>query len=215
VNLERITSATLSSSIGSSHTFRPGETQWLLGSRIVRRASGIEETKILYSVESVMLEGSNVVNSKEQRFYASPNLVVPIPVLLYSVRLRARDAGIGVAIGSAIHLKHPDGRLERYPIGSDGEFALTLLPRGEYVATVDAPGMSFPQPIALSKDQDAELKVVSYYDIAAAVLLLASLALGLLLIGRPRFFTTVVPLRTSLAYATGPFLARLRQREQS
>jgi hypothetical protein len=88
--------------------------------------------------------------------------------------------------------------------------SLVLLPRGQYVARVDAPGISFPQPIALSRDQEVELKVVSGRDIIAGFLALAAVAVGLLLIGRPRLVAVLGPWAGSLSLGLARFGVRGR-----
>ena len=51
--------------------------------------------------------------------------------------------------------------------------------------SVDALGMSSSRPIALSRDQEVDLRVISWLDIAVVLLLVGSLALALLFIRRP------------------------------
>jgi hypothetical protein len=126
------------------------------------------------------------------------------------MRLNARDAVLGTSIGSRLWLQHADGRLESYAFGPNREVALVSLPCGQYVARVDAPGISFPQPIALSRDQAVELKVLSERDIIAGFLALAALAVGLLLIGRPRLVAVLGPRAGSLSLGIARFTARGR-----
>jgi hypothetical protein len=185
VDVRRIASATISSSVGASQTFPPTEAQWVDATRVVRRPGGLGETQLQYSVDAVHLEGANVVNSKEQRFYPTANLTVPVHVLLHTMRLEARSALLGAEIGSGIWLKRPDGRTDWLPFGPNAELELRLLPRGEYVAQAVAPGLAFAQPVALSRDQVVDLKVVTYEEVIAVTGSLAALALGLLVFGRP------------------------------
>jgi hypothetical protein len=91
----------------------------------------------------------------------------------------------GHQVGTGLALTHPDGHTERYAFGLDRDVALQLLPRGAYTAAVEAQGIAFPQPIALSKDQDVALKVLTYLDVVAAGILLGTVAAGLLFFGRP------------------------------
>lgn len=186
------TSATLTSSTGARETFLDPEPKWLPGGRVVRRSSGLEETEILYSVDGVTVGGSNVVNSKQQRFYPSESQEWEIRLSLYSARFTARDALFRFPIGSGIRLQYPDGHSERFEFES-GELTLESLPRGTYRVKVDGPGMSFSRPVALSRDQELELEVISYLDVAVVFFLLASLALGLLFIGRPHLLSIFRP----------------------
>jgi hypothetical protein len=186
VDLGRIASATITSSVGASQTFRPAEPQWVDASRVVRRPGGLGETQLQYSVDDVQLQGANVVNSKEQRFYPTPNLIFPVHLLLHTLRIDARAALMGAPIGSGVWLKHPDGHSDWHPFGPNAALELRLLPRGRYVAQVVAPGIAFAQPIALSRDQQVDLNVISYGELTGAVVFLLALALSLLLVGRLR-----------------------------
>jgi hypothetical protein len=190
---EDATSVNLTSSMGGHETFVNSEPKWLQGGRVVRRFAGLEETKLLYSVDGVTVRGSNVVNSKQQRFYPSESQEWEIRLSLYSARFTARDALFRFPIGSGIRLQYPDGHSERFGFESAGELTLESLPRGTYRVKVDGPGMSFSRPVALSRDQELELEVISYLDVAVVFFLLASLALGLLFIGRPHLLSIFRP----------------------
>jgi len=189
VDPERITAYTVRSSGGAVETFEGPGPHWLPAGRVVRDLYGIEERELLYSVESVMAGGSNLVNQGQQRFLVEADDVWQIELLLYSIRLTAHDALFGFPIGRGIRLEYPDGRLERHPFGPGGELSLESLPRGEYRVTVeDASGLSLAVPVALSRDQDVGLKVISYLDIAVGFVLSVATASGLLFIGRPELF---------------------------
>jgi len=190
---EDATSVTLTSSMGGHETFVNSEPKWLKGGRVVRRFAGLEETKLLYSVDGVTVGGSNVVNSKQQRFYPSESQEWDIRLSLYSARFTARDALFRFPIGSGIRLQYPDGHSERFGFESAGELTLESLPRGTYRVKVDGPGMSFSRPVTLSRDQELELEVISYLDVAVVFFLLASLGLGLLFIGRPHLLSIFRP----------------------
>jgi hypothetical protein len=80
---------------------------WLQAGRIVRRQSGLEETRLLYSLQSVLVEGSNVVSQAQQRFYVNREDDWQIKLLLYSVRVMARDAVFGSPLGTAVRVVYP------------------------------------------------------------------------------------------------------------
>jgi hypothetical protein len=123
------------------------------------------------------------------------------------MRIQARDAFIGLPVETGVWLTHPDGHTEHYPFGPGRDVALELLPRGDYVATMEARGLVFPQPIALSKDQDVVLKVLTDLDVAGAGLLLVALGAGLLLFGRPRILFLLRPVTAHLARPAGALVA--------
>ncbi len=158
VDAGRITSLTLKSSQGMAFKLTDNQPRWMLASSIARRTTGLEETKILYSVDSVLVDGSNVVNQSQQRFHAQANDEWPIQLLLYTAQFQSRDALFKFPLGSGIHIEHPDGRVEQVPFGPNAELSIRSLVRGIYRVKVSgAPGISPISPIALSRASKALL----------------------------------------------------------
>ena len=190
VDSGRITSLLLKSSQGMAFNLTDNQPRWMQASSVARRTTGLEETKIQYSVDSVLVDGSNVVNQSQQRFYVQANDVWPIQLLLYTAQFQARDALFKFPIGSGIHIEHPGGRIEEIPFGPNAELSIGSLVRGIYRVNVfGALGISPISPIALSRDQDVQLLVISYLDIGIGAVLAAALSFGLLFIGRPKLFS--------------------------
>lgn len=188
----RITSLTIQGA-GVTYMFQDGQPHWLLSGRVSRGADGLEETKILYSVVSVVVDGANVVSEAQQRFYTQPNDVWLIKLLLYSVHFVAQDALFHSPIGSGIRLDYPDGHSQEFLFNSSNELVIRSLARGLYHATVTgAKGMAPPTPLALSRDQDVELLVLSNLDLSVMFGFAGSLALGLLFFGRPHLLAVLV-----------------------
>jgi pilus assembly protein CpaF len=186
IDPQRISSFTVRSSSGAVHTLQGPGPHWLQGARVVRDRYGLEARELLYSVESVMARGSNLVNQGQQKFTAGPEDVWQIEVLLYSLRLTASDALFGFPIGKGVRLEYPDGHLEYQPFGPGGELSLESLPRGEYRVRVEqAAGISPVVPVALSRDQYLRLRGISLLDLAVGFILSAATASGLLFLGRP------------------------------
>ncbi len=195
VDLSRITSVTLKGSSGTAYTFEDHQPHWLPAGRVIRLNNGLQETKILYSVISVMIDGSNVVSQAQQRYYVHPNDVWPVKLLLYSARFTAHDALFGFPIGSGIHMEYPDGDVQSFSFNSDQEHSSKGLARGIYhVQVTGAKGYAPVTPIALSRDQDVELLVFSSVDLGVLVALGLFLSLGLLLFGRPYLIRQTVTL---------------------
>ena len=158
---------------------------WLQGRGIVPAGRRQESKGVSQTVESVEVDGSNVVNQGQQRFYPARSREALIELLFFSARFEIRDALFGFPIGSEIRLRYPSGRVERHAVGSDGELEFRSLPRGSYEVGVEAAGWSFDRPMSLSRDQDVRLQVISYFDIATMVVGLIAGALLILFIGRP------------------------------
>jgi predicted RNA-binding Zn-ribbon protein involved in translation (DUF1610 family) len=193
VDPSRVTSITLKGSNGSTFTFEDNLPHWLPAGRVIRLNNGLEETKILYSVISVVIDGSNVVSQAQQRFYADPNDVWPVKLLLYSASFTAHDALFRFPIGNGIHVEYPDGDLQTFDFSSDQEHTLTGLARGIYRVTVTgAQGYAPVTPIALSRNQNVDLMVFSYIDLTVLLFIGAILGFGLLFFGRPHLLRQTV-----------------------
>jgi predicted RNA-binding Zn-ribbon protein involved in translation (DUF1610 family) len=198
VDFSRITSITLKGSNGATYTFDDNLPHWLPAGRVIRLNNGLEETKILYSVISVIIDGSNVVSQAQQRFYVHPNDVWTVKLLLYSAGFTARDALFRFPIGTGIRMEYPDGDVQTFNFNSNNEHTSTGLARGIYrVTVIGAEGFAPPTPIALSRNQDVELMVFSYLDMGVLLSIGVILALGLLFFGRPHLLreTVTFPVR--------------------
>jgi hypothetical protein len=206
VDPSRITSITYKGSNGATFTFEETGTHWLPAGRVIRLNNGLQETKILYSVMSIVIDGANVVSQAQQRFYVHEKDLWTIQVLLYAVRFTARDALFGFAIGNGLHMEYPDGDIQTFSFDPEQGYALEGLARGIYRVTVTgAQGYAPPTPIALSRDQDVELMVFSYLDMGFLASIGLLLSVGLLWYGRPYIFKQIwafggrlIPKRRSL-----------------
>ena len=187
VDWSRVESLTLKSSAAAYRTITQAEQPyWLQANRIMRQKVGIFPTPLLWSVESVMLDGSNVVNRYQQRFYVEPNAVWEVRLLLYQARIRSRDAFFGFSVGTGVAVTYPDGDAEELVFNEENEVSLINMARGLYkLQVLGATGVAPVTPVAMTKDQEVVLKVLSGFDIGALVFAGLSLAFGLLFFGRP------------------------------
>lgn len=210
VPLSRVSDAQIKNSVNQFFDF-PNEEgrwmRWLQRSRVIRRSIGLEAKPLQYSVERVTVDGSNVVNRAAQRVsdlaclnrdsyetsQRCPRVKVSSPLewrlelLLYSARFAAQDLVFGRPVGSMLVLEYPDGTIRRLPLESEASVHVPGLARGTYRAWVEAPGISPPVPVRVSKpDQVAKLKVITYANLALFAAVLVGLAVGLVLAGRPR-----------------------------
>lgn len=186
VDVKRLKQFSIRSIQGDAFTFHDGTPRWIPASRVTRRRTGgLQEVPLLYTVTEVMVDGSNVVNKAQQQFYAQPNGTWTISLLLYSLRIVAKDALFGFPQGSGVQLYLPDGRVQTYPLDKSGSAQMHSLARGNYSFQVTGvPGITARAPIALSKDQELDTRVISYLDLGIIAGAGALLALGLLLFGR-------------------------------
>ena len=159
----------------------------LKATRVVPLAGGLVSKQLLYRVEGVTIQGNNLVNRSQQAFLPASSRNVTLKLLFYSATFKARDRIFGFPFGgSSLTLEFPNGRTQDYKLDSSGTLRLPALPRGSYRVTIHAAGLKMKTPIRDDSRPVAVIKVVSYLDVATVLVALASVACGLLLVGRPR-----------------------------
>ncbi|HET6770865.1 MAG TPA: hypothetical protein VFH75_04435, partial [Actinomycetota bacterium] len=201
VDASRVSSFTIRSGLGAVEEYKDPGPHWFQAVRILRRSIGLEAKELQYSLESVEVDGSNVVNRAEQRFYIKGKATWEIRLLLYSVHFSTQDALFGSPVGSRIVIEYPDGTERRVQLADDGTVTVDSLARGSYMAWVEASGISPPMPIIVSRDaQETRLKVITLLDVGAFVFVLAGTAIALAFIGRPRLRSAV---RSKLRFRWG------------
>jgi hypothetical protein len=135
---------------------------------------------------SVVVNGTNVVSEQQQRFYAAKNDHWTLQLLLFAAHVVAHDQLFGFPLGTSVHLEYPDKTVQKYPLNAQAETEIVSLPRGQYKISVNTNmGISPLSPLAMSRNQLVDLPVLSYFDMAAAVLLALLVGPGILLIGQP------------------------------
>ena len=201
VSPSRVSSVTIRNTLGSVEEYEGPGPHWFQAVRVIRRSIGLTAKPVQYSVETAMVDGSNVVQRAEQRFFVTAEDQRDISLLLYSVRFTSQDALFGSPIGSHVVLEYPNGDKQRVPLAEDGTVQVSSLARGSYMASVEASGISPPVPVSVSRDfQETTLKVISYLDIGLFIFVLVSSAVGLALIGRPRLRSAI---RSKLRFRWG------------
>jgi hypothetical protein len=187
VDPRRISSMTFKRSDGVIYDFNNGDPRWLAGNYLVRRLDGLDESPFLYSLLSVIVNGTNVVSEQQQRFTAEPKDTWTIQLLLFSANLKSHDMMFGFPLGSGAKLVYPDGMKENIPLNAKGEGQVFSLPRGAYKVGVNTNlGIAPVSSLTMSRDQEVDLKVVSYLDILAVLLVGFVLGPGLLFVGQPK-----------------------------
>lgn len=200
IESSRITSISIGG-IGRVHTFSDPGPHWLPSNRLVHRiGEHLESQQILYYVRNVSIDGVNVINQSEQRFYARSQSTWPIKVLLYSAHFSGRDALFNFPVGTGVQIEYPNGRTKDFPFDKGAEVEVPALARGRYNVRVLGAGGSAPSiPVYLSRDQSVQLIVISYFDMAVIFGTPLVAALALLFIGRPRFLHRIFQRKLSHA----------------
>ena len=96
-------------------------------------------------------------------------------------------------MGRGIELTYPDGHKQEFLFESaENGITVPALARGSYtVKVISLGGSAPPTPLYVSKDQNAELLVLSYLDMAVIFGLPLVFALLLLFKGRPHLYQVV------------------------
>jgi hypothetical protein len=203
VDRQRITAIMIRSAQGDIFNLTPYQAPWLPSSRTDRRATGLEQTDLLYSIINVTIDGSNVVNSAQQRFVAKPDDEWNISLLLYSLYINTKDGLFGSPIGKSVNIQSPDGQTKNYPLDKSGTLLLHSLARGIYhIELLGATGMGTSVPVALSRNQVVNVNVITRPDMVVAGVAGLSLAIGIIIFGRPWLIQSLMKKRRALSRKT-------------
>ncbi|MDQ1462215.1 MAG: hypothetical protein QOI08_3699 [Actinomycetota bacterium] len=168
---------------GSTIVLQKVAPVWLRGIKVASNAGHLGVNDVEYKISSVKLNGNNVVHVDQQHFVPAHGQNVIVQLLLFDVTLTVNDAFFGFSQGSAIDLKYADGTVKHAPL-QHGSVTLTDLPRGDYALTVHAPGLTSDKSLSISRNQTADLQVISWVDLAVLIGALLLLCAGLFLIAR-------------------------------
>jgi hypothetical protein len=175
----RISSVTLRSDAGQVRTVRGVQSARLTGVRPVVEAGSAIAKDVTYYLDSVVVDGANVVNVGEQRVVPGRTAAATLVVLFRSVHLQVRDRLFGNSMTADLAVTYPDGDTGRLSTAPDGGARLDNLARGTYTITVSAAGYAQAHTVALSRSQYIDLPVLSYLDFVviggAALLVFAAL----------------------------------------
>lgn len=186
----RVSSVTLRSNTGTIYVFEDVGPQWVHANMLAQRSQGtISSSPVSYALQSVFIDGSNVVNESQQRFDVVTNTYWTMDVLLFSATMQARDAFFGFPVGSGFRLNYPDGQTVDVPADQQAAARVDALARGHYeMGVTGAPGLAPPAPVAMVRDQDVTFKVITWFDIVFVAVAAFAIAAGLLAVGRSKAF---------------------------
>jgi hypothetical protein len=177
---------TIHSSIGMQSAYKGLAPIWLQGTRIVPFTQGLRSKAIEYAIDSVTVDGTNVVNRSQQHFVPQKSQALDVQLLFNTARFTARDAIFHFPVGSGVRITFPDGHSAKEHFGKHGQVVIPDLPRGQYKVKVFGGGVSFLQPVALSRNQDVKLNVITYLDMGVVALFMALIGLAVLRYRRRR-----------------------------
>lgn len=203
VNQDRVSAATARSSTGATVDISPTGRTWLESNHVIYRSSvDLEVEKPSYSWQSVVVSGSNIIDSGRQSFTPAETTTPMVQGQFHDLTVTAHDALFGSPAGVEVVLTFPDGSTQSTPMGESRTAVFSHLPRGSYQAVVRAgPAIVNTQHLRLSRDITVAVPVISILDIAVLVTVATLIGVGMLLIGRKTFRRKVLKPLTVLRAA--------------
>lgn len=186
IDPSKISRARFTSSTGGELILTNFGQTWWEASTAVSRTGGLQPASTLWRLAEVEMAGSNAVNQGQQAFNPTINGTWTVDLLLFDLVVRTNDALTGGSLPGTAELVFPDSRSEFSPIGADGSATFVGLPRGSYIVKLKTDGIAPVTPIALSRTQDATIRVISNFDIGIGLGLVLATFLVLVWIGRRR-----------------------------
>ena len=138
--------------------------------------NGLHITPAPYSLSFARYDGLSVASAGQMRYSPSAGGTWSISLLLFTLRLDAKDALFGTSLRESIRLIGPSGPARLVNLDSSGSATLVLA-RGNYAAQVQAAGMAPFATIALSRSQTVIVPVITPLDmfvVATAFLLVVA-----------------------------------------
>jgi len=177
-----ITLVSVRSNNGQSATLSPAGTTWLPCAEAVYRGSTLSSRPVRYSVQEVMISGTNVVHAGVERFWPIRSPDPAVIGYFHDLTIAAHDALFGSGTGTVALVTLPDHSVRRVPLGPGHAVTLHNLPQGRYQVTVKAgSAVISAQFLRLSKNQTVNFTAVTMLDLAsmggALLLVLAGLPL--------------------------------------
>jgi hypothetical protein len=183
VDPSQISYARLSAS-SSELVLRDFDDVWFEAATAVSRTGGLVESRLLWRLNEIVMAGTNVVNRGQQSWQPVPGESWTAELLLYDLSVTTEDALTGEPVSGTLELVYPDGSSRTLEMGQGAATRFTSLPRGTYTLKFHGAGHVPPTPVALSRSQPANLRVITTFDASVALGALLLVAAALVWIGR-------------------------------
>ncbi len=159
--------------------------QWLKANRIIRLEKTLLASPVSYQLRKVTVDGVNVVNEGQQRFKVAPNAHWTMRLQMHDLEVEVSDALLGTPLGKGLRVDYPGGDSRHVALDPAGKIRLESLSRGSYTVTVqEVQGIRSPMLVALSRNREVSIAVISYLDLVIVGGVMMFLAMAALLMGR-------------------------------
>lgn len=169
----RVSGVELRADGGYLNSVNGGQTIRLLGVLPIKEAGILVAHDVNYTLENVIVDGSNVVNVGQQRVSPVRQQSAKFILQLRQLTITAHDRLFGMSVGSAVVLTYPNGHRVTYRFGRTHRVVLTDLARGQYHVQIHGGGLFTSQNIVLSRNQIVNMPVFTDADIIAVLVILA------------------------------------------
>lgn len=184
IDTTTISGVRVKSDDGQTLAFPTDGPIWLDGTRLSYNRSVLAEADVTYSLQSIMVHGTNVVDAGRQKFVPAKSPTVTFTGQFHDLTVRAHDAMLGSAAGQSAQVTYPDGSVATVAFGADHSVTLRHLPRGSYQVSVVGPAIVMSDQFTLSRDHVSDVAVLSRLDEIVLGVAAVAVAIGLLLVGR-------------------------------
>jgi hypothetical protein len=180
-----VSRVTARSETGAIVQLIPGRPTWLDSEQPSFHHSKLTSEPVSYSLQSVLVRGTNVVDAGRQIFTPNTTTAPTFFTQFHDLTITGHDALFKSPLGISATVTYPDGGQVTVRLDARHTVTLPNLPRGNYQVTLAA-GRSIvgTQQIGLSKDKTADLIVITAQDLALLLGLLLVIAVALVVVGR-------------------------------
>jgi len=180
-----ISSITVRDSAGRLSVLQPGRQAWLDGIVPSFQKNVLYAQPVGYSVQSVVVHGTNTVDAGKQRFDVTKTSFPSLTALFFDLTITGRDSLFGWAMGNRATLRYPDGTSMTVSLGSQHRAVVANLPRGKYQVTIAAPGSIVSDAkVQLSRTMAFQARTVTVLDLLTVLASAMLVAVLLLVLGR-------------------------------
>jgi hypothetical protein len=172
----RVSGVELRADGGYVNSVQGGRTIRLLGVQPVEEAAALVAHTVNYTLQSVIVDGSNVVNVGQQRVTPTRQQSAKFVLQLRQLTIAAHDRFFGTGVGRAVVVTYPDGRRVSYRFDRAHQVVLTNLARGHYQIHIDGGGLLTSQAVVLSRNQVVNMPILTWPDIITLIVVLAVVA---------------------------------------
>jgi hypothetical protein len=174
----RISGVELRADGGYISSVNGGQTIRLLGVQPVQEAGALVAHTVNYTLQSVVVDGSNVVNAGQQHLSPTQQKSAKFVLQLRQLTIAAHDRFFGTHVGSTVTVTYPDGRRVSYRFDRARQVVLTGLARGQYQIHIDGGGLLTAQAVVLSRNQIVNMPILTWPDIITVIVVLAVAAVA-------------------------------------